>query len=138
MRAESATVIRASWSQPTTRGRSDLYYTVEYSDPDNLGKYLLSDNLRGSVTSLRISPVRPNTQYCVRVTAKNGVSDQDEGQSQLRMVESCVTTPEDGESLTHGNTHGNVYIYCDRHLIFLGHTYNRAWVKISTAGMTFW
>ena len=100
MVAESPTVLKASWSRPTIRGRSDLYYTVEYSDPDRRGGFLLSANLHGDKTMHSISAMRPNTQYCVRMTAKNGVSDQDEDQNHLRVVEFCVETPQDGESLT--------------------------------------
>ena len=131
MVAESPTVLKARWSRPTIRGRSDLYYTVEYSDPDNRGKYLLSANLHGDVTMLRIPAMRPNTQYCVRVTAKNGVSDQDENQNHLRVVELCVETPQDGESLTHGNT--TISTYCDTTPLW--HTYIGAWVKISPFDM---
>ena len=87
--------ITVRWSAPADLGeRRDLYYQVEISDPDNLGSYTGTVFLRGSTTSRTISSLRPHTQYCVRVTSHNGVSDQDPDREHLRTVEECTTTLE--------------------------------------------
>ena len=92
----SSTSISVNWSPSAeTGGRSDLYYKVEYSDPDNLGSFTGAVYLNG--TSHTFTGLRPYTSYCIRVSAHNGVSDQDPDRSQGRMVEECTTTPEDSE-----------------------------------------
>ena len=96
--AESSRVIRFSWLLPDEDGgRDDLYYQVEYSDPDDLGTYIGTMYLSGGSTSHSFSDLRPYTQYCVRVTAPTGVSDQDPDGTHLRTVEKCIRTPEDSE-----------------------------------------
>ena len=75
-------------------GRSDLYYKVEYSDPDNLGSFTGAVYLDGESTSHTFNDLMFYTSYCIRVSAHNGVSDQDPDRSQSRMVENCTTTPE--------------------------------------------
>ncbi|CAI8036642.1 Ephrin type-A receptor 5 [Geodia barretti] len=87
--------ITVRWSAPADLGgRTDLYYQVEISDPDNLGSFTGTVFLSGSTTSRTISGLRPHTQYCVRVTAHNGVSDQDPDGEHLRTVEECTRTLE--------------------------------------------
>ena len=86
-----------SWSRPSDEGdRSDLYYQVEHSDPDNFGSYTGTVYLnRGSVSrTTTLSGLRLYTQYCVRIIAHNGVSDQDPDRIQSRTVEECVRTDE--------------------------------------------
>ena len=93
--------ITVSWRQPADLGdRSDLFYQVEYSDPDNFGSYITdTDNVNGSPSrpSYTVTGLRLYTQYCVRVTAHNGVSDQDPDGTHLRTVEECVRTDEGGK-----------------------------------------
>ena len=93
--------ITVSWRRPAALGgRSDLFYQVEHSDPDNIGAYISdTDNLNGSPSrpSYRVTGLRPYTQYCVRVTAHNGVSDQVPDGTHLRTVEECVRTDEGGK-----------------------------------------
>ena len=90
--------ITVVWSSPAvTGGRSDLYYQVEHSDPDNLGTYTGTVYLRGGSTSHSFSGLRSYTQYCVRVIAHNGVSDQDPDGTHLRTVEECTRTAEGRE-----------------------------------------
>ena len=86
--------ITVRWSAPSDNGgRTDLYYEVDISDPDNLGSYTGTVYLSGRSTSQTISGLRPFTQYCVRVTAHNGVSDQDpSGQHVRRREEQCTIT----------------------------------------------
>ena len=89
------TSITVRWSAPADRGgRSDLYYQIEISDPDNLGSYTGTVYLSGSSTSRALSNLRPYTQYCVRVTSHNGVSDQDPDREHLRREEECTRTLE--------------------------------------------
>ena len=85
--------ITVRWSAPSDNGgRTDLYYEVDISDPDNLGSYTGTVYLSGRSTSRTISGLRPFTQYCVRVTAHNGVSDQDPNGQHLRREEQCTRT----------------------------------------------
>ena len=87
---EQTTSIIVGWSSPTeTGGRSDLYYQVKYSNPDNPGAF--SARLTQS-TRFKITALIPGTLYCIRVSAHSGVSDQDPDGSQLRMVEDCTRT----------------------------------------------
>ena len=92
---EQSTSIAVRWSSPTeTGGRSDLYYQVEYSDPDDPGTFIAryTRSTRYTITGLE-----PHTSYCIRVSAHNGVSDQDPDRSQSRMVEECTRTLEDSK-----------------------------------------
>ena len=93
--------ITAVWSSPAQTGnRSDLYYQVEHSDPENLGTYINTDYISGRSTRRKVfSSLRPGTEYCVRVIAHNGVSDQDPDGTHLRTVEECTTTPEGSETI---------------------------------------
>ena len=95
MTVESSTSIAVRWSSPTeTGGRSDLYYQVEYSDPDNLGSFIGTVYLDGESTNHTFTNLRSYTSYCIRVSAHNGVSDQDPDRSQIRMIEECPRTLE--------------------------------------------
>ena len=90
--------ILATWSPPTDHGgRFDLYYEVKISDPQILGEFTPSVYLTNITTRHVFPELTPFTAYCVRVTAHNGVSDQDPDRTHLRTVESCTETPEDGE-----------------------------------------
>ena len=85
--------LRVSWSRPSqSGGRSDLYYTIQHSDPDTLGQFICTKCLPSSATSHTYTDLRPGTQYCIRVTAHNGVSDQDQKRSCLRTIQKCETT----------------------------------------------
>ena len=90
----TATTIHLSWSPPQHHGsRSDLYYTVQYSDPDNVGQNIMvNDTICMNQTSFTITGLQPFTTYVVIVTAHNGVSDQDEERVLARMVQKRVTT----------------------------------------------
>ena len=94
--AASARSIRVTWSHPgQTGGKSNLYYTVEHSDPDDpLGQYIGITCKGSSSTSHTFTGLKPHTEYCIRVSAHNGVSDQDPDGAHLRTVEECTKTPE--------------------------------------------
>lgn len=88
--------ISVSWTVPVYLGeRHDLFYTVEYSDPDNVGVMLemdCSDSGCLRDTRCTITDLRPATKYVVRVTAHNGVSDQDAGGALARQKQVTFMT----------------------------------------------
>ena len=85
-----------NWLPPTDDGgRTDLYYYVQISDPDNLGSYTGGEYKSGSSRSRTFSGLRRCTQYCVRVTSHNGVSDQDPDRVNTRTVKVCEETLRD-------------------------------------------
>ena len=89
------TSITVRWSAPADLGgRTDLYYQVEISDPDNLGSYTGTDYVPGSKDIHVFPGLRPCTDYCVRVTAENGVSDQDPTSKDSRTDKQCIKTKE--------------------------------------------
>ena len=88
------TSISISWSAPAqTGGRTDLFYEVKRSNPDNLGSYT---DTHYTDSNYVFSDLRSFTDYCIRVTAHNGVSDQDPDGTHLRTVEECTRTLQDG------------------------------------------
>ena len=93
--SDTSTSLSVRWSAPSYLGeRSDLYYRVEYSDPDEVG-VMLPMQCGGSCltgTSCTVTGLRPATTYVVRVTAHNGVSDQDAGGALARQKEITLTT----------------------------------------------
>ena len=93
--SNTSTSIGVEWSGPEYLGeRSDLYYTVEYTDPDNVGVMLEARCGGGCLTetSCIVTGLRPATRYVIRVTAHNGVSDQDAGGALARLKEITVMT----------------------------------------------
>ena len=92
----SGTSIGVMWTRPSYTGdRADLYYTVERSEHDNPGQFSEVACKESSFFPMhRFDNLKPATQYCVRVSAHNGVSDQDPDDPQLRTVEQCLQTPE--------------------------------------------
>ena len=95
------TSLSVSWNHPTYNGgRGDLYYQVDYSDPDNVGVMLEArcEASCSSQTSCTITGLRPATQYVVRVSAHNGVSDQDQRGALARMTTVTLETDTARES----------------------------------------
>ena len=95
------TSVTVTWTRPVVTGRSDFYYTLQYSDPDNIGALLpvpprRIDNQALTVT-VPITGLQPNTPYTIRVTSHNGVSDQDTENAALRRVDIQVRTMEGGQ-----------------------------------------
>ena len=87
--------ITVRWSPPAEDGgRTDLYYEVIRSDHDNTRSFNPSVYRNTNSRSYTFSGLNPFTEYCVRVTAHNGVSDQDPDGTHLRTIEECVTTSE--------------------------------------------
>ena len=88
--------ISISWTRPIFDGiRNDMYYTVQYSDPDNVGEFLDAE-CDGSVClrvdECTIAGLNAATTYVIRVTAHNGVSDQDKGGALARQKEITIMT----------------------------------------------
>ena len=91
------TSITVSWSEPAENGgRDDLFYQVEHSIPGNVNFFTDSEYVGGGSTSHTVMDLKPFTEYCIRVTAHNGVSDQDPGRTPLRQARACVRTKEQG------------------------------------------
>ena len=89
----SATTISIRWLPPAEDGeRSDVYFELDHSDPDNPLVFTGKVFLNGQVRRYTFSGLRPYTQYVVRVIAQNGVSDQDQRGTRLRTVEKCTRT----------------------------------------------
>ena len=85
----------ARWSPPAEDGgRTDLYYELSISDHNNTRSFNSSVYHNTNSRSYTFSGLNPFTEYSVRVTAHNGVSDQDPDGTCLRTVEECVTTSE--------------------------------------------
>ena len=98
---EQSTSIAVSWSSSTeTGGRSDVYYKVEFSDPNVPGTFVANYTRPTTFTK---STLKPHTSYCIQVSAHNGVSDQDTDRSLSRMIEECTRSRTDEDSK---------YIYC--------------------------
>ncbi len=97
----TATNVTLSWTRPEVTGRDDFYYSIEYSDPDNTGSFILSNENyvnSSSALSYTVPNLRPNTPYTIRVTTHNGVSDQDTENETLRRVDLPTRTREQGKN----------------------------------------
>ena len=91
----SVTTLTVQWDRPTTIGRDDYYYVVEYSDSDNNGTFITSiDNFRNTATTVtyEITGLTSATEYTIRVSVHNGVSDQDPENAHKRIREIKVST----------------------------------------------
>ena len=102
----TSTTITVRFKRPTITGRSDYYYVVEYSDPDGVGEEYIQDNnsrlvngnnqVTYTVAGADSSGLQANTEYIVRVSVHNGVSDLDGENADDRRQQVQVTTPEGG------------------------------------------
>ena len=97
----TSTSLTVRWTRPKVTERSDFYYTLQYSDPDNIGEFLpaIPSMIVNSALSVShtITGLRPYTTYTIRVTSHNGVSDQDTENAALRIVTIQVRTLEGGK-----------------------------------------
>ena len=100
----TSTSVTVRWIRPEVTGRPDFYYTLQYSDPDNIGAFLRTNPLRIVNSALSVSHtvtgLQPYTTYTIRVTSHNGVSDQDTENAALRVVTIQVRTLEGGKHWT--------------------------------------
>ena len=89
------TSITVSWSPPAEDGgRTDIYYEVKHSNPLSIGEFYEPIYLPKTTIKYKFPGLRPFTDYCVRVTAHNGVSDQNPDGTHLRTIEVCGRTDE--------------------------------------------
>ncbi len=93
-----ANTIAITWERPFTTGRDDFYYNILYTDPDFPGEIrFIQHNLDpfikdSPLAQYSLSGLRPLTNYTIRVTVHNGVSDQDPGGREEKMCQVSVTT----------------------------------------------
>ena len=99
----TSTNVTVRWTRPEVTGRPDFYYTLQYSDPDNIGEFLPAVPIKIVNSALSVSytitGLEPYTTYTIRVTSHNGVSDQDTENAALRIVTIQVRTLEGGRFL---------------------------------------
>ena len=95
----TSTNVTVTWTRPEVIGRPDFYYTLQYSDPDNIGEFLPAEVIVNSALSVShpVTGLQPYTTYTIRVTSRNGVSDQDTENAALRIVTIQVRTLEGGK-----------------------------------------
>ena len=95
------TSLTVSWSRPQiTGGRTDLFYRVFHSDPDDISQLIMvEDNLmtNNPTVMYEVTELRPFTSYIIRVTTHSGVSDEDSANDHLRQCEVSDTTMEGSE-----------------------------------------
>ena len=91
-----ANTITVMWKRPLTTGRDDYYYNVHHSNPDLQGSFLLHNINPFIKTSplvrYSVSGLRPLTNYTIRVSVLNGVSDQDTSGEEGRRCEVTAIT----------------------------------------------
>ena len=83
--------ITVRWNRPAITGREDYYYNIHHSNPDlpgNFTKFNANPHISTShFLKYTVSGLRPLTNYTIRVTIHNGVSDQDPGGEEKRWCE---------------------------------------------------
>ena len=92
------TSITIQWTTPTITGRPDYYYNVEYIDPDDASRYI-QHNQKGitNTNMYRVTGLRPNTTYVIRVSVHNGVSGNDSANDGDRIEQVTANTEEGGK-----------------------------------------
>lgn len=88
--------INVMWRKPNFTGRADYYYNVYYSNPNSAGAFILHNKCPyvdvGGLVEYSVTTLLPQTNYAVRVTVHNGVSDQDLENIHLRTCEVTAST----------------------------------------------
>ena len=73
--------ITVRWNRPAITGREDYYYNIHHSNPDLPGSFIKHNSnpyiSSSPILQYTVSGLRPLTNYTIRVTVHNGVSDQD-------------------------------------------------------------
>ena len=84
------------WNRPVITGREDYYYNIYHSNPDLPGNYTKFNTnpyiSASSILQYTVSGLRPLTNYTIRVTVHNGVSDQDLAGEEKRWCEVTATS----------------------------------------------
>ena len=93
------TTVVVGWEPPLSNGgRNDIYYVVKYREVGSLGPFTTAGHT--SESPFTVHGLKPVTQYYIRITAENGVSDQEPGSQDERTTEIVVVTRE-GSKLSH-------------------------------------
>lgn len=99
------TTVVVGWGPPLSNGgRNDIYYAVKYKEVGSLGPFTPTGQTNKSNFTVR--GLQPVTQYYIRITAENGVSDQEPGSEEERTTEIVVLTTE-GSKLSHRYSSAN-------------------------------
>ena len=86
--SSSETEVVVRWEAPDELGRTDYYYSVSRSIPDDIGNFqTLNDRLTNTASNVtfRVTNLVPFTAYMIRVSVHNGVSQNDSANDQLRI-----------------------------------------------------
>ena len=79
-------------------GRSDYYYDIFYSDPDQPGTFIRHNSAplvtMSIIIGYSVSGLTPLTNYTIRVAVLNGVSEQDKTGEEGRSCEVKARTGE--------------------------------------------
>ena len=88
--------ITVGWNRPAITGREDYYYNIHHSNPDLPGNFIKHNSnpyiSTSSILQYTVSGLRPLTNYTIRVTVHNGVSDQDLAGEEKRWCEVAATS----------------------------------------------
>ena len=94
----TATDITVEWRRPNLTGREDIYYSVYYRELKNLygitvNSYYVNNS---DYVDYSIDGLVPSTQYLIKITVRNGVSDQDMENDIFRTCETVASTADIG------------------------------------------
>lgn len=93
----TATDLTVEWKRPDFTGREDFYYSVYYRELTNLSGITLSPHVNSSdYLYYTIRGLQPLTQYLVKITVHNGVSNQDMENDTSRTCEIVASTADIG------------------------------------------
>ena len=93
----TSTDVKVEWKRPNLTGRADFYYRVYYRELTSFSGITLGRYVNNSdYVDYTIGGLRPSTQYVIRITVHNGVSDQDVENEQSRMCETVASTTDIG------------------------------------------
>jgi len=94
------TTVVVGWDRSLSDGGrpNDMYYVVKYRKVSSLGPFTTAGQT--SESPFTVQRLKPVTRYFIRITAENGVSDQEPGSKDERTTEIVVVTRE-GSKLPH-------------------------------------
>ena len=98
--SKTNTSITIQWEPPSITGRSDYYYNVEYSDPQNISIYEQhnQERISDTTTMYDVTGLEPITTYIIRISVHNEVSGNDGQNDDERRQQVSDTTLEGGKA----------------------------------------